>query len=144
MKNLLNQVSTNFCKHLLAIGKETQRPGLGGRFILHEYQGTMEGKPYEGISIYGYELNEERFQASYIDSFHYGASIMPLNGEAGSETLSVLGSYSYKVSPEEVQHWGWRIEIDIIDKDNVIISIYNITPAREEAKGVETVYKRVK
>ncbi len=124
--------------------KGTMRSVLGGRFIMHEYRGTMEGKPYEGISIYGYEMNEDRFQASYVDSFHNGTSIMLLNGEAGQERFSVLGSYSYKVSREEVQHWGWRIEIDIVDDDNVILTIFNITPSGEEAKGVETVYNRVK
>ncbi|MBZ0202429.1 MAG: DUF1579 domain-containing protein [Ignavibacteria bacterium] len=124
--------------------KGTIRSVLGGRFIMHEYKGSMDGKPYEGITTFGYELGEDRFHASYIDSFHYGASIMLLNGVPGSEKLSVLGSYSYKVSPEEVQHWGWRIEIDIVDSDNVIITIFNITPTGEEAKGVETVYKRVK
>lgn len=118
---------------------------LGGRFVMHEYNGMMQGKPFDGISIYGYDLNEDKFKASNIDSFHNGTNIMLLNGEEGNQTdIKVLGSYSYKVSPEETQHWGWRIEITQPDKDNMILTIYNITPEGLEAKGVETVYKRVK
>jgi len=118
---------------------------LGGRFVIHEYKGTMQGKPFEGISIYGYDLNEDKFKASNIDSFHNGTNIMLLNGEEGNQTdMKILGSYSYKVSSDETQHWGWRTEITQPDKDSLVITIYNITPEGLEAKGVETVYKRAK
>lgn len=123
----------------------TIRSILGGRFVIHEYKGTMQGESFEGVSVYGYNLSEDKFQASNIDSFHNGTNIMLLNGDEGNQKeLKVLGSYSYKVSPKETQHWGWRTEITQPDNDNLIITIYNITPEGLEAKGVETVYKRVK
>jgi len=118
---------------------------LSGRFVIHEYKGTMQGEPFEGVSVYGYNLSEDKFQASNIDSFHNGTNIMLLSGEVGNQTdVKVLGSYSYKVSPEETQYWGWRTEITQPDNESLVITIYNITPEGLEAKGVETVYKRAK
>jgi len=117
---------------------------LGGRFVINEYQGSVQGKPLEGISIYGYDMNEEKFQCAFVDSFHNGTTIMLQNGEERSDKFSALGHYNYIVSPTEIQTWGWRTEIDIVDKDKFIISIYNITPGGKEALGIETVYKHIK
>jgi hypothetical protein len=38
------------------------KPILGGRFLLHEYTGSMTGKPFEGIAIYGFDLATNKFQ----------------------------------------------------------------------------------
>ncbi len=35
---------------------------LDGRFVIHEYIGSLEGKPFEGIAIYGYSFDWEKFQ----------------------------------------------------------------------------------
>lgn len=124
--------------------KGTMKIILDGRFILHEYKGSIEGKPLEGISIYGYDMVEGCFQSVNIDSFHSGTTIMMQNGVPGTNKLSALGSYTFKASPEEIYHWGWRTEIDMVDNDNLLITIYNISPEGESAKAVETAYKRIK
>ena len=131
--------------------KGTIKPILGGKYIMHEYSSTMQGKPYEGISIYGYDLrygesaeSDARFQAINVDSFHTGTGIITQEGEPGNKKFSALGHYYWHVSPEEVQKWGWRTELDLQDDNTLVITIYNITPDGQSAKGVETVYKRVK
>lgn len=127
-----------------SIMKGSIRPVLNGMFLIHEYSGSMQGKPFEGISIYGYNLNDDKFQCANIDSFHNGTAIMMQNGEEGSGKFSSLGHYNYKVSPDEIQTWGWRTELDQPDNNTLKITIYNVTPAGEEAKGIEINYKRIK
>src|SRR5689334_17418722 len=102
--------------------KGTMKLVLGGKYVIHEYSGTMQGKPYEGISIYAYDLNEDRFESVNIDSFHTGTFIMMQSGKANSGNFSALGEYRWIVSPEEIQKWGWRTEINIAEDDNVIIT----------------------
>jgi hypothetical protein len=114
---------------------------LGDRFILHEYQGSMQGKALEGMAIYGYHLGLEKFQAAWIDSFHNGSAIMFSEGKRGDTGLSMLGSYAY-TTPDMEQHWGWRTEIDIISDTELKITAYNISPEGEEAKATEVVYKK--
>jgi len=116
---------------------------LDGRFVMHEYKGSMEGKPFEGIAIYGYHLSLQKFQCAWIDSFHTGTDMIFSEGSKGDNSMKMLGSYAY-VTPETEQYWGWRTEIAMVSDDEIIITAYNISPEGEEAKATETVYKKVK
>jgi hypothetical protein len=109
--------------------------------MLHEYVGSFGGKPLEGFAIYGYHLDLKKFQSAWMDSFHNGTAIMFSEGQKDVQEFSVLGSYAY-VTPEEEQHWGWRTEIEMISEDELRITAFNITPAGEEAKATETIYRK--
>jgi hypothetical protein len=87
---------TWFEPDVLADESETQgtfRPVLGGRFLIYEYKGSMQGKPLEGMAIYGYDIPNNTLQCAWIDSFHMGTGIMLSNGPATEQRISVLGSY---------------------------------------------------
>ena len=79
------------------VGNESPMKGnmttiLGGRSILHEYTGSMAGKPFKGVAIYGFDLATNKFQSAWVDSFHMSTGIVVSEGEPG-EKFRVLGSY---------------------------------------------------
>lgn len=116
------------------------RSVLGGRFIIHEYTGSMSGKILEGVTIYGFDCMRGVYQTVWIDSFHMGTAIMHSESKPGTESLNVMGYYD--TNEEGTEKWGWRSEIKIIDNDNFVLTAYNVTPAGEEAKATEVIYKR--
>lgn len=116
---------------------------LGGRFAMHEYESSFDGKPLEGIVIIGYHLSLERYQSAWVDSFHSGTAIMFSEGERKTEDFKVLGSYAW-VTPEMEQHWGWRTEYEVVNEDTIRITAFNISPEGQEDKATETLYTRVK
>ncbi|MCE6988266.1 DUF1579 domain-containing protein [Dyadobacter sp. CY323] len=113
---------------------------LGGRFILHEYQGTLSGSPFEGSATYGFDLGSNKFQAAWIDSFHMSTGIMLSEGHEIGNGFSVLGSYG---GPDIPEPWGWRTTLELVNPNELIITAYNISPEGQEDKATETVYKRV-
>ena len=114
-------------------------PILDGRFLLHEYSGSLAGKPFEGVAIIGFDLATNKYQLAWVDSFHMSTGIMFSEGEPG-EKFSVLGTYD--AGGPDVPRWGWRTEIDVIDGDNIVVTAYNIEPGEDETKATETRYSR--
>ncbi len=113
-----------------------------GRFILHEYESSIGDKPISGMALYGYDLNTQKFQSAWVDTFHNGTAIMFSEGKKGEISLNVVGSYTY-IAPEMEQQWGWRTEIIIVNDFEIIISAFNISPEGEESRATETAYKKV-
>ncbi|HYE55200.1 MAG TPA: DUF1579 domain-containing protein [Chitinophagaceae bacterium] len=115
----------------------TIRPVLDGRFMLHEYKASFQGKPLEGIALYGYDLASEKFQCAWADSFHMSTGIMFSQDSDPSKLFQVLGSYA-----AGDQQWGWRTEIEMPDENELNIIATNLMPDGSEAGGVKTRYKR--
>ncbi|MFY0580084.1 DUF1579 domain-containing protein [Cystobacter fuscus] len=123
-----------------SVWRGTIRPVLGGRFVVHEYEGAFKGKPLAGMAIYGYHLDPERYEMAWVDSFHSGTGIMFSTGSRGGQGYAVQGSYAAPSGPP----WGWRTEIHQPEPDRLLITHYNIPPEGQgpETKAVETEYRR--
>lgn len=114
---------------------------FGGRFISLDYRSSLEGKPFEGKMIIGFDIPYKRYTSSWIDSFHMGTQIMLSSGESKGNGFSVLGSYGNPEYGEDL--WGWRTEIQFLNEKEFSLTAFNISPDGEETKATETFYKKV-
>jgi hypothetical protein len=114
---------------------------LDGRFALYLYQGSIDGEPQHGMFTFGYNTLLDRYEASWVDSWHNNTSIMFCTGNVTDRGFSVLGNYP---DPSGGPDWDWRTEVELLDKDHLVITAYNISPEGSEAKATEARLTRVK
>jgi hypothetical protein len=114
---------------------------LDGRFVLYLYQGSVEGEAQHGLFTFGYNTTLDRYEASWVDSFHNNTAIMFCTGAEKENGFFVLGSYP---DPNGGPDWGWRTEVELVDKDHLVITAYNVNPEGAEVKATEARLTRVK
>ena len=114
---------------------------LDGRFALYLYQGSIQGEVQHGLFSFGYNTLLDRYEASWLDSWHNNTAIMFCTGSAADNGFFVLGSYP---DPNGGPDWGWRTEVVLVDNDHLVITAYNIPPEGGEAKATEALLTRVK
>jgi hypothetical protein len=115
---------------------------LGGRFALYLYQTSLDAEPQHGLFTFGYNTTLDRWEASWIDSYHTNTAIMFCTGQPQGNGFSVVGSYPDPASggPD----WNWRTEVNLIDREHLVITAYNMSPEGAEYKAIETQLSRVK
>lgn len=111
---------------------------LDGRFLMHEYKSTLGGQPMLGVTIHGYSTGEDQWQSVCVDSVHNGTRILYSTGDGANEHFNALASYPAPSGPD----WGWRTELTLPSRDNLIVRHFNITPDGQEALAVEFDYQR--
>lgn len=113
---------------------------LDGRFALFLYQSAIEGEAQHGMFTFGYNTTLERYEASWLDSFHNNTAIMFCEGNAKEHGFFVLGSYP---DPTGGPDWGWRTEVELRGEE-LVITAFNIMPDGMESKATEAIMKRIK
>jgi len=108
----------------------------GGHWLRLEDRGSFQGKARAGEMTLGFHKDAQRFDLSWIDSFHTGSSIMQSQGLPLTDGLiEVTGSFT---AGDET--WGWRTEFDT--RNGFVMRAFNISPTGEERIAVETNWTR--
>lgn len=120
--------------------KVTNSMILGGRYQKSKHEGTMDGKPFEGMSTLGYDNAKKVFQNTWIDNM--GTGIMFLEG-TWDEAMKTIHFKGKCVDPSSGKDMDVRQEYMIIDDNTQKMEMYMTMPGQPEMKSMEIMLKRM-
>jgi hypothetical protein len=113
---------------------------LGGRYLEHNTKGTAMGQPFEGKGFTGYDNIKQKYETIWMDNFGTGMMRGTGSFDAASKTLSDSGEMSCAMTPDKKT--TYRSDMKIIDKNNMIFTMYGPGEDKKEFKQMELTYKR--
>lgn len=96
-----------------ADGSATCHLLLGGRFVQEDYTTTLNGHPFHGLGVTGFDRQKNAYVAMWLDDF--GTGFIPLEGtfDAAGRVLTLVGGV-----PPGRTTGGWRMTDTWWDKDH--------------------------
>ncbi|GAA3941939.1 DUF1579 domain-containing protein [Chitinophaga oryziterrae] len=113
---------------------------LGGRYQESVHKGNMEGMPFEGHSLLGYDNAKKIFQNTWADNMGTGIMLMEGKWDDATKTITLTGKSYDPMLGKDVE---MRQVYKIVDDDHHTLEMY--TPvAGKEFKNMEIRYTRKK
>lgn len=111
---------------------------MGGRYLKEVCTGTMQGQPFSGMGLSGYDNMGKKYVGSWIDTM--GTGILNWEGSLDS-TRKVLTSTTTVMNPMTGKKDKVKMVTKIIDKDKHVFSMYGIHDGKESLE-FELTYTR--
>lgn len=120
--------------------KATNRMIFGGRYQESKHSGTMDGKPFEGYGILGYDNAKKMFQNTWIDNMGTGTMFLEGTWDEPMKTIHFKGKC---VDPGTGKDMMVREEYMIIDDNNHKLEMFMTMEGKPEMKSMEIMLKRM-
>lgn len=121
-------------------GTATCRLILGGRFVQEDYATALDGHPFHGLSITGFDRQKNAYVSMWLDDF--GTGFIPLEGsfDGTGHVLTLLGAVPGG-SPKG-RSGGWRVTDTWWDKNHHAVAWWGQASDGRPVKLSEILYTR--
>jgi len=112
---------------------------MDGRYFQEQATGEMMGKPFQGMSITGYDNIMKKYVSTWIDNA--GTGIMTSEGTADA-TGNVITWTGWSSDPMTGKKVKYRMVTRILDDNKHVFEMFGAGPGGKEAKMMEITYDR--
>ncbi len=115
------------------------KPILGGRYLQQEVRGDMNGQPFQGMGVEGYDnVTKERF-GTWVDSMSTGPMVMKGKCAADAKKCTLKGKVSDAIAGKEVPV---SETVTVNDDNSFTFEMQGPGPDGKMFKTVEILYTR--
>ncbi|MCA8988341.1 MAG: DUF1579 domain-containing protein [Planctomycetaceae bacterium] len=110
---------------------------MEGRFVKHVHHSTLNGQPFEGFGLSGYDNTQKKFVGFWVDNM--GTGFLPLDGtyDETTRTWTEQGDYH---SP--LGKMSFQALTQLKDDDHMGFTMFLLPEGGEEVKILEIEYTR--
>ncbi len=112
---------------------------LGGRFVEHEFEGSLMGMPYEGEGFMGYDNNRKLFNSVWVSTMETGMHVARGSLNQDGTILTLIGEMDEPMSGEMGK--TYRQQYHFKGDDSIVFQIHEILYG-EPFKVMELEYTR--
>ena len=114
---------------------------MDGRYSQEQSTGEMQGKPFSGLGLTGYDNVLKKYVSTWIDNM--GTGIMMSHGtpDASGQVVNWTGSM---MDPATGKMSAYRMVTRDVDADHHVMEMYVKGPEGKEFKTLEITYERSK
>ncbi len=123
----------------ISMAKSTCKSILNGKFLLEDYKGSFSGKPFEGMSIMGYDTTLKTFSNYWVDNMGTGAIYSEGKIDPETKIISLKGHVTDPLSQSKKTTYSI---IRITDENNHIFEMYDVLPEGKKFKTLEITYTK--
>ena len=112
---------------------------LNGRFLQQDFHGEMMGKPFNGLSLLGYDNTKQTYNSVWVSDMQTSMFVSEGKGESGNKVITLEGEASCAATGRT--DVPMKTVFRIISPDKHIFEMYDGSKG-QNAKTMEITYTR--
>ena len=113
---------------------------LGNRYLQSSYKGAMEGMPFEGVGIMGYDNVKKEFVSVWMDNMSTGVAMSDGMMDASGKVLTMN---SMMADPQTGKMVPYKFVTTVKDNDMYTMTMSSVMDGKERM-DMEITYTRMK
>lgn len=120
-------------------GTASYRWIMDGRFVVHEYNSTWDGKPFKGLGYSGYDNLTKKYQNTWLDNMSTSIFVQSGSCDESGRTFTYEGEGPDCMTGKVVQH---KSVLRVISSDRHVFEMHKPGPDGKLMKIMEITYTR--
>ena len=121
-------------------GTMTYKMGLGGRWLIGDFEGEFGGMKFQGKFLDTYDPATKKYRSIWVDSFSTAPRIMEGNVDKDNKVMTMTGEGPW----QQGETAKFKSITEIKDADTVNFSLFMVDKDGKEQPMVKIMYKRKK